>query len=75
MITTKNKEIFRILDLVCKKQADSLERLFTSINIIAKEQIVGFWWKSSVFEQAQEVIVLPMNITTDLIVHNPRLAL
>ena len=52
MIATKNKEIFRILDLVRKKQADGLERLFTSINIVAKEQIVGFWWKSSVLEQA-----------------------
>ena len=35
MISSENEEIFWILDLVCKKKTDGLERLLASINVIA----------------------------------------
>lgn len=36
MIATQNEEIFRILDFVCKKQADRLQRLLSTIHIVTK---------------------------------------
>lgn len=53
VIPTKNEEILWILDFVCKEQADGLQRLFASIDIIAEEKIIGFGRESSVFEKAE----------------------
>lgn len=36
MIATQNEKIFRILDFVCKKQADRLQRLLSTIHIVTK---------------------------------------
>ena len=66
VISTQDKKILRILDLVGEKQADCFKRLFAPINVVSKEEIVCFGWKTSVFKEAKKVIVLAVNITTDL---------
>lgn len=66
VIPTQDEEILWILDLVCEKQANCFKRLFASIDVVPKEQIVCFGWEPSVFKEAQKVVVLAMNITTDL---------
>ena len=66
MITAKNEEILRIFDLIRKKEANGFERLFTTINVIAKEEIVRFWRKSSILKQAEKIVVLPMYVATNL---------
>jgi hypothetical protein len=63
MITSQDEEVFGIFDLVCEEKANRLERLFTPINIVAKEEVVGFWRESSVFEKTQKVVVLAVDIT------------
>lgn len=40
MVTSQQEEILGVLDLVRQQQADHLEILLSSINIVAKEQIV-----------------------------------
>lgn len=50
VVATKNKEVLWVLDLVCEEQADGLERLFSSIDIVSEEEVVGFRWKASVFK-------------------------
>ena len=51
MVPTQNEEIFWVLDLVCKQQTYRLQGLFSSIDVIAKEEVVRFWRESSVFEE------------------------
>ena len=41
MVASEYEKIFGILDLVSKQEADNLERLFTPVDIIPEEKIVG----------------------------------
>lgn len=66
VVTAKNEEIFWVFDLVCEEETDGFERLLASVYIVAEEEVVGLWWETSVLEQAQEVVVLAVNITTYL---------
>lgn len=66
MVPTQDEEVLWILDLVREKQANGLKRLFTSIDVVPKEEIVCFGWESSVFEEAEKVVILAMDITADL---------
>ena len=40
VVSSKQKEVLWILDLVGKEEADSLKRLLSSVNVIAEEEIV-----------------------------------
>lgn len=66
MVTTEDEEVFGILDLVCKQKADGLQRLLASVNIVTEEEVVCLWWKAAVLKKAQKVVVLAVDITTDL---------
>ena len=66
MVSPQDEEVFRILDLVREKKADGLERLFTSVDVIAQEEVVGFWRESTIFEQAQKVVILSVDVTAYL---------
>ena len=50
MIATENEKVLGVFDLVCKKQADSLQRLLASIHVITKEEVVRFRRESSVLK-------------------------
>ena len=63
VVTTKEKEVLGIFDLVGKKQADGFKRLFASINIIPEEEIVRLWWKSTVFKQPQQIGILAVYVS------------
>ena len=49
-------------DLVRKQQADGLERLLPSVDIVAEEEVVGFGWEPAVFEQTEEVVILSVDV-------------
>ena len=66
MVATQDEEIFRVFDFVSKEQADSLQRLLASIYVITEEEIIGFRGKSAILEESKEVVVLAMDIATDL---------
>ena len=66
MVPTQDEEIFWVLDLVRKKQANCFKGLLAPVDIVSEEEVVCFGRKSSVFEKAEEVVILAMNITTDL---------
>jgi hypothetical protein len=40
--------------------------LLAAIDIVAEEEVVGLWWKSAILEETEQVIVLAVDITTDL---------
>lgn len=66
VIPAQNKEVLGVLDLVCQKEADGLERLLTTVDVVAEEKVVGLRRESAVFEQPQEIVVLAVDITADL---------
>ncbi len=66
VVTSEDKEVFRVFYLVGQEQADCLEGLLASIYIIAKEEVVRFRRKSAVLEEAQKIVVLAMNIAANL---------
>ena len=66
MVTAEDEEVLRVLDLVREKQADGLERLLSTVDIVTEEQVVGLRWETAVLEQAQQIIVLAVDVTADL---------
>ena len=66
MVSTQNEEVFRVLDLVCKEEADGLEGLLATVDVVTEEEVVSLWWETAIFEETQEVIVLAMDIAADL---------
>ncbi len=66
MVAAQDEEVFRVLDLVREQQADGLERLLAPIDVVAKEQVVSLGRETTVFEQAKQVVVLAVDVTTDL---------
>jgi len=66
VIATEKKEVLRVLDFVSKEKTDRLDRLLSTINVVTHEEVVGLWWESSVFEEAEEIGELAVNITANL---------
>jgi hypothetical protein len=63
VVTSQDKEVFWVFDLVCEEEADGLEGLFASVYIVAKEEVVCLWGEAAVFKQSEEVIILTMDVT------------
>ena len=66
VVTAEDEEVLGVLDLVGEEQADGLERLLATVDVITKEEVVGLRRETTVLEQTQEVVVLAVDITTDL---------
>jgi hypothetical protein len=69
VVASQDKEVLGILDLVCEKEANGLEGLLSSVDVVAKKEIVGFGRETAVLKQAQQIIILPMNVAADLNVY------
>lgn len=63
MIASQEKEVLRVLNLVCQQKAYGFQRLLASVHVVAQEQVVAFWRKAAVFEQTQQIVVLAMDVT------------
>lgn len=66
MVATQNKEVLGVLYLVGEQQANGLERLLATVHVVSEKEVVCFWGKAAVLEEAQEVIVLSVDVATDL---------
>lgn len=62
VVASQDEEIFGVFDLICEEEADSLERLLSSVNVVTKEKIVGFWWEPAIFEESQKVVILSVDV-------------
>ncbi len=63
VISSEQEEILWIFDLVGKQQTDSFQRLFSSVDVISQKQVVTLGRETSVFEQPQQVVVLPVDVS------------
>jgi hypothetical protein len=66
VVAAQDEEVFGILDLVRQEKADGLERLLSTVDVVTEEKVVCLGWESTVLEEAQEVVVLAVNVTADL---------
>ena len=63
MVSSQQEEVFRILDFVAEKQADGLDGLLFSVDIVSQEEIVSFGREDSILEDSQQIVVLSVYIT------------
>lgn len=66
VVATENEKVLGILDLVGEQEADDLKGLLAAVDIVAQEEIVGLGREATVFEQAEQIVVLAVDVTTDL---------
>jgi hypothetical protein len=66
VVATKDEKVLRVFDLVCEKQADGLKGLLATVYIVAEEEVVGLGWEAAILEQTKQIVVLAVNVTTDL---------
>lgn len=62
VVPSEKEEVFRIFDFVCQKKANGLETLLSSIDVVAKEEVIGLGGESTVLEQAQEILILAVDV-------------
>jgi hypothetical protein len=67
VVAAEHEEVLGIFDLVCEEQADGLEGLLATVYVVAEEEVVGLWWETAILEQAQQIVVLAVDVTTDLV--------
>jgi hypothetical protein len=66
VVAAEHEEVLGIFDLVCEEQADGLEGLLATVYVVAEEEVVGLGGETAILEQAQQVVVLAVDVTTDL---------
>lgn len=66
VVSAEDEEVLRVFYLVGEEQANGFQRLLASVDIIAKKQVVSLRRESSVLEEAQQVVVLSVDIAADL---------
>ncbi len=66
MVASQDKEVFRILDLVGKEEADNFQALLAPIHIISKEEVVGLRGEATVLKQPEDISVLSVDISAYL---------
>jgi hypothetical protein len=67
VVAAKDKEVLGVFDLVREEQADGLERLLATVYVVAEEKVVGLWWETAILEQTEQIIVLAVDISADLV--------
>ena len=66
VVSSEKKEVLRILDFVGQQEADRLQGLLAPVHIVPEKQIVALWRKATIFKQTEQIIVLPVDVTTYL---------
>lgn len=62
VVPAQEEKVLWILDFVSKEQTDGLQTLLSTVDIVAQEEVVRVWRESTIFEQTQKIIILPMNV-------------
>jgi len=66
VVASQDKEVLGVLDLVGQEEADGLEGLLSTVDVVAEEEVVGLGREATVLEEAQQVVVLPVDVAANL---------
>ena len=62
MISSQNKEIFGVFNLVGEQQANRLQGLLSPVHIVAEKEVIGLGRKSTILKETEEVVVLAVDV-------------
>jgi len=65
VVATKHEEVLGVLNLVGKQEADALETLRATIDVVSKEQVVGLGREATVLKKTQEIRVLAVDVSNN----------
>ena len=65
VVTAEDEEVFGELDLEGEDEADAFETLLTTIDVVTEEEVVGGGREATIFEEAEEIVVLAVDVTAD----------
>jgi len=65
VVTSEQEKVLRVLNFVAEEEADGLNGLLSSVDVVAKEEVVGLGREPAVLKDAKQVVVLAVNITTN----------
>jgi len=66
MVSTQQEEILGELHLVGEKQDDGLQALLSTVDVVTQKEVVAFRWKATILKETKEVMILAMDVATDL---------
>mmetsp|Transcript_76523 Transcript_76523/g.211814 ORF Transcript_76523/g.211814 Transcript_76523/m.211814 type:complete len:264 (-) Transcript_76523:157-948(-) len=66
VVPAQDEKVLGVLDLVRQQQADGLQALLPAVHIVAQEEIVCVGREAAVLKQAQQVVVLSVDVAADL---------
>lgn len=66
MVPTKNVNLVGVANLEGKEEADGFDSLPSAVDVISKEEVVRFWRKPAILEQSEHIVVLSMDVSTNL---------
>ena len=66
VVPTQDEEVLWVFDLVGEQQTDRFEGLLSTVDVIAEKEVVGLGGEAAVLKKTQKVVVLAVDITTDL---------
>lgn len=50
VVASEEEEVVGVLDLVCQQEADGLDALLPSVDVVAEEEVVGARWEAAILE-------------------------
>jgi hypothetical protein len=66
VIAAEHEEVLWVFDLVREQQADGLERLLATIDVVAEKEVVGLGREPAVLEETEQIVVLAVDVTAYL---------
>jgi hypothetical protein len=65
VIAPQQEDTLRILYFEGKQQHHCLNALDAAVDIVTKEQVISFWWLSTIFYKTKQIVILSVNISSD----------
>jgi hypothetical protein len=65
VVAAQKEEAVRVQHFVGKKEADTLNSLRAAVDVVTEEKICCCWWIFTQLEDAEQVVVLPVDIAVD----------
>ena len=63
VVSSEQEEVIGVFHFISKQQTNRLNVMRTTVNVITQKQVVAFGWKTAIFEQSDQVLVLAVYVS------------